>query len=277
MPVSLVTPSTSVATSSPKRSRTSSSDALVSSTVSCSSAAHSVSVSRRMPAQIFATPTGWTMKSSPDLRRWSAWCSHEKRKASSTRSRSISTAASSACSSTIAKRSPSSRRSVVGELGAEHRRRARRGARRDRPARARRARARRCAAPPRRRPRAGRCAARWPCPEGTPCGQRVLPAFGRAVRAPARAALRAARAERASPALGQARRCRRGRPPSARARCGVPGASVTARPSTRTSPSSSSTRRARPAAAGEGAAATASGSAPSRRARYSAAAAGRRS
>ena len=37
----------------------------VSSTVSCSSAAHSVSVSSRMPAQIFATPTGWMMKSSP--------------------------------------------------------------------------------------------------------------------------------------------------------------------------------------------------------------------
>ena len=53
-------------------SRTSSSDADVSSTVSCSSAAHSVSVSRRSPAQIFATPTGWLMKSSPDLRRWSA-------------------------------------------------------------------------------------------------------------------------------------------------------------------------------------------------------------
>jgi hypothetical protein len=29
-------------------------------------------------AQIFATPTGWTMKSSPDLRRWSAWCSQAK-------------------------------------------------------------------------------------------------------------------------------------------------------------------------------------------------------
>jgi hypothetical protein len=45
----------------------------VSSTVSCSSAAHSVAVSRRMPAQIFATPTGWLMKSSPLARRWSAW------------------------------------------------------------------------------------------------------------------------------------------------------------------------------------------------------------
>jgi hypothetical protein len=29
-----------------------------------------------MPAQIRATPTGCVMKSSPDLRRWSAWCSH---------------------------------------------------------------------------------------------------------------------------------------------------------------------------------------------------------
>ena len=39
----------------------------MSSTVSCSSAAHSVAVSRRMPAQILATPTGWVMKSSPGL------------------------------------------------------------------------------------------------------------------------------------------------------------------------------------------------------------------
>ena len=38
-----------------------------------------------MPAQIFATPTGWTMKSSPDLRRWSAWCSQAKMNARSTR------------------------------------------------------------------------------------------------------------------------------------------------------------------------------------------------
>ena len=65
MPVSLVTPSTSAAISSPNSARTSSSEALVSSTVSCSSAAHSVSVSSRMPAQILATPTGWMMKSSP--------------------------------------------------------------------------------------------------------------------------------------------------------------------------------------------------------------------
>ena len=31
-----------------------------------------------MPAQIFATPTGWWMKSSPLRRRWSAWCSQAK-------------------------------------------------------------------------------------------------------------------------------------------------------------------------------------------------------
>src|SRR4029453_15939012 len=49
VPVDFVTPATKVATSSPMRSRTSSSEALVSSTVSCSRAAHSVSVSRRMP------------------------------------------------------------------------------------------------------------------------------------------------------------------------------------------------------------------------------------
>ena len=60
----------------------------MSSTVSCSSAAHSVSVSSRMPAQIFATPTGWMMKSSPDLRRWSAWCSQANTNACSTASRS---------------------------------------------------------------------------------------------------------------------------------------------------------------------------------------------
>ncbi len=88
----------------------------MSSTVSCSSAAHRVSVSSRRPAQIFATPTGCTMKSSPDLRRWSAWCSQAKMNAASTRSRSIGMAASSACSSTIAKRSESSRCSTGGEV-----------------------------------------------------------------------------------------------------------------------------------------------------------------
>ena len=61
----------------------------MSSTVSCSSAAHRVSVSRRSPAQIFATSTGWVMKSSPDLRRWSAWRSQANAKARSIASRSI--------------------------------------------------------------------------------------------------------------------------------------------------------------------------------------------
>ena len=108
MPVSLVTPSTRPATSSPNSSRTSSSDAVVSSTVSCSSAAHSVSVSSRMPAQMRATPTGWVMKSSPDWRRWSAWCSQANRNACSTCWRSTGAATSSACSETIANRSCSS-------------------------------------------------------------------------------------------------------------------------------------------------------------------------
>ena len=99
-------PSTSWAISSPNSSRTSSSDALVSSTVSWSSAAHSVSESSRMPAQIFATPIGWVMKSSPLARRWSACRSQEKRNARSTRSRSIRSTDSSAYSSTTAKRSP---------------------------------------------------------------------------------------------------------------------------------------------------------------------------
>ncbi len=100
-----------LAISSPKRSRTSSSEAEVSSTVSCSSAAHSVSVSRRIPAQMRATPTGCTMKSSPDLRRCSAWCSQANTNASSTRPRSTSRVESPACSETIAKRSSSRRRS----------------------------------------------------------------------------------------------------------------------------------------------------------------------
>ena len=89
IPFSFVTPSTTAAMSSPKRSRTSSIEAEVSSTVSCRSAAQSVSVSRRMDAQIRATPTGCTMNSSPDLRRCSAWCSQANTKASWTRARSI--------------------------------------------------------------------------------------------------------------------------------------------------------------------------------------------
>ena len=81
-------PSTSPATVSPNNSRTSSRLAEVSSTVSCSSAAQSVWVSSRSPAQIFATSTGWVMKSSPDLRRWSEWRSQAKAKACSIERRS---------------------------------------------------------------------------------------------------------------------------------------------------------------------------------------------
>ena|GEM_PF-4936306 len=111
MPVSFVTPSTIVAIASPKRSRTSSIDAEVSSTVSCNSAAQIVSVSSRMLAQMRATPTGCTMKSSPDLRRCAAWCSQANTNASSMRARSTAPADSGSCSDRIAKRSPSSRRS----------------------------------------------------------------------------------------------------------------------------------------------------------------------
>ena len=90
----------------------------MSSTVSCRSAAQSVAVSSRMPAQILATPIGWTMKSSPLARRWSACRSQANTNAFWTSSRSTFSAASSACSSTTAKRSPSRTRwssvSLVG-------------------------------------------------------------------------------------------------------------------------------------------------------------------
>ena len=74
-----------------------------------------------MPAQILATPTGCTMKSSPLARRWSAWRSQANTNARSTRSRSTSSAASPACSSTTANRSPSRTRwssvSLVAQAG----------------------------------------------------------------------------------------------------------------------------------------------------------------
>ena len=74
--------------SGPNSLETSSRLALVSSTVSWSSAAQSVSVSSRSPAQIFATSTGWLTNSSPERRRWSAWCAQAKAKARSTSRRS---------------------------------------------------------------------------------------------------------------------------------------------------------------------------------------------
>ena len=150
----------------------------MSSTVSCSSAAHSVSVSRRMPAQIFATPTGWTMKSSPDLRRWSAWCSQAKRKASSTRSRSISTRRVVGVLLDDREQVAEQAALGLGELGAQRPARAPRGARRGRPG-TRSAgacaplRGRRCAAAGGGSVRGSRA-----MPQRVPQRQRVPPAFG---------------------------------------------------------------------------------------------------
>ncbi len=67
---SLVTPSTSIAISSPKSSRTMSSVYSVSSTVSCSSAAAIVLDPMPRSARICATATGWLMYGSPLLRSW---------------------------------------------------------------------------------------------------------------------------------------------------------------------------------------------------------------
>jgi len=68
MLVSLVTPSTSVAISSPKRSVTSSLVTVVSSTTSCSSAAAIVARSISSSARISATASGCSMYDSPEAR-----------------------------------------------------------------------------------------------------------------------------------------------------------------------------------------------------------------
>ena len=65
---SLVTPSTRAAISSPKSARSSSRVYSVSSTVSCSRAAHSVSWFMPSSARIVATASGWVMYGSPLLR-----------------------------------------------------------------------------------------------------------------------------------------------------------------------------------------------------------------
>ena len=70
MLVSLVTPSTSSATVSPNRPDTSASEVSVSSTVSCSSAAHTTSQSILRAAKMMATSTGWLMYISPERRFW---------------------------------------------------------------------------------------------------------------------------------------------------------------------------------------------------------------
>ena len=70
---SLVSPSTILATSSPKSSSISATVTSVSSTVSCRSAAVIVVVSRCRSARIVATATGCRMKSSPEIRFWPSW------------------------------------------------------------------------------------------------------------------------------------------------------------------------------------------------------------
>ena len=84
MLVSLVTPSTSSATMSPKSPATSESEVSVSSTVSCRSAAHTTSQSILSSARMMATSTGWLMYISPERRFWSECFSAAKQYARST-------------------------------------------------------------------------------------------------------------------------------------------------------------------------------------------------
>ena len=70
---SLVTPSTSWATSSPNSSRSCSREYGVSSTVSWSSAATRVASVMPSSARMLVTASGWVMYGSPLLRVWSAW------------------------------------------------------------------------------------------------------------------------------------------------------------------------------------------------------------
>ena len=103
----LVTPSMMRATSGPNAASISSSEAW------CPRRCRAAARRQRLGVETDARADlrdadGWAMKSSPDWRRWSAWCSQEKRNAPTTSSRSTFWATSSACSSTIANRSPSS-------------------------------------------------------------------------------------------------------------------------------------------------------------------------
>ena len=88
--VSLVTPSTSSETVSPKMPATSVSDVSVSSTVSCSSAAHTTSQSILSSARMMATSTGWLMYISPLRRRCLACFSAAKQYARSALAQSAS-------------------------------------------------------------------------------------------------------------------------------------------------------------------------------------------
>ena len=70
---SLVTPSTSLATSAPNSTVSSLAVSPVSSTVSWRSAATMVAASRWSSARMLATSSGWLTYSSPDSRRWPVW------------------------------------------------------------------------------------------------------------------------------------------------------------------------------------------------------------
>ena len=75
---SLETPSTRSATGLPNRFEMSSVETAVSSTTSCSSAAHSVCASSCHCERISATATGCEMYGSPDLRSWPWWAASLK-------------------------------------------------------------------------------------------------------------------------------------------------------------------------------------------------------
>ena len=98
----------------------------MSSTVSCSSAAQSVSVSSRSPAQIFATSTGWLTNSSPERRRWSAWRSQAKAKARSTSRRSTVAVGGRVVLADHREQVPEQLALAVGQLSRDTRRAARR-------------------------------------------------------------------------------------------------------------------------------------------------------
>src|SRR5918996_1643695 len=70
---SLVSPSTMAPTSAPNPDSMGSRERSVSSTTSCSSADTSVVVSMPRSARMWATPSGWRMKGSPDFRSWPRW------------------------------------------------------------------------------------------------------------------------------------------------------------------------------------------------------------
>ena len=76
---SLVTPSTMAATSLPKARSMSSRVVPVSSTVSWSRAAATVTSSRPKSATMRATARGCCTKGSPELRDWPRWASAERR------------------------------------------------------------------------------------------------------------------------------------------------------------------------------------------------------